>query len=73
MTEYLRDQRGILDTGDDLQPAAAFRTGLDVDGKHSLEDHQSQLSFRAKMAVKGRNRLKSPRVSRVPFVGALRK
>ncbi len=35
--EDLRDDLGLLDTGDDLQPAAATVTAVDLDAKHALQ------------------------------------
>ena len=37
MTKNFRNQRRILDGGDDPELAAAFRAGLDVDGEYSLQ------------------------------------
>jgi hypothetical protein len=42
MLENLRNQQGLIDTGEDPEFAAAMGTGLDVDCKHPLEALHSQ-------------------------------
>jgi hypothetical protein len=37
MAENLRDQRRVFNTRNNAQSAAAFGTGLDIDGKYALK------------------------------------
>jgi hypothetical protein len=51
--EDLRNQRRVLDTGDDLQCSAAIGTGLDVNGEYQLQTLHLRHGLRMSRAAMG--------------------